>query len=111
MELRKFDKVRVTKIGVASSPVYRTAGTGEWIPGAENDGVTPPIEYENEGIVRDPPRVGERFLMPRYKRNGVEVTGIFHTSLIKRIIDKDYGCDIHTENSVYRIERLKAKLD
>jgi hypothetical protein len=66
------------------------------------------MEYRNKGVVWHEPVVGERFMLIRSERDGVEALGFFTTSSIVEIVDKPYGCDLHTENSIYRVTRLKA---
>lgn len=53
------------------------------------------------------PKVGERFNVDRYIRNGVEILGEFTTSPVQEVLEVDGKTRIRTENSVYEIEVLK----
>ena len=56
-----------------------------------------------EGVLLFPPTVGSSLFLVI----DVEKDQVLQTSTITDVIDKDYGCDIHTRNSVYRVEILE----
>ena len=71
------------------------------------DGYSLPIDYWVEGWIKDdPPKVGERLMMTRHIRNGVEAFGVFITSPIM-FVSED-GMTFHTKNSIYEIKPVKA---
>jgi hypothetical protein len=106
MLLKNRDVVQVIKVGKAENPFHPTASKDEWEAGGWNDGKTPPMNYTNEGIIWNTPEVGKSFLMIRTKRENSEIIGFFQTSRVIDIVDTEYGCDIHTENSVYAIRLI-----
>jgi hypothetical protein len=109
MPLRNSDIIQIVKVGVAERPFYPTAKNEEWEPGGWNQDKSPPISYMSEGIVLSPPEVGTSFIFARTKRNNVECHGIFQTSKVLKIVETEYGIDIHTENSVYAVRVLERR--
>lgn len=92
--------VRVKKVAAVGSPLYPTATPEQYTPGAENPGVSPPIEYEVEGHLLFPIEVGQSIFLDRRKRNGEEVRGTFRSSQVQSID----GNKVNTFNSVYLVE-------
>lgn len=96
--------VYVIKNDRASRAKYRTAAQHEWVPGQENEGLTPPICYMAEGKLTGPIKPGRRLLVDRVKRNGVEVPGKFSSSIIMEVdTSAENPIYVHTENSVYQV--------
>lgn len=52
------------------------------------------------------PTIGERFVVERHNRNGVEALGEFSTSPVEAFDTHDSWIEIRTLNSVYRIDLL-----
>jgi hypothetical protein len=70
----------------------------EHIMGKPNDNNTSiPIEYNLEGTIAFPIKVGESVVVGRTKRNGVEAYGVFSTSRVTEVGDNYFK----TQNSVY----------
>lgn len=63
--------------------------------------------YEIKGTYLVAPKVGERFNVERYERNGVKMLGDFSTSPVQLVEQQDEKTWlVTTENSVYRMEHL-----
>lgn len=110
MKLEIQDFVKVTKVGVTLDAVFRSATMEEWVPGGVNDELGLPQEYSIEGAVTALPVVGKRFEVFRSKRMGVQALGLFITSVVKRVEDSEDHMLVHTENSVYKVERIYEEL-
>lgn len=63
-----------------------------------------PVDYKNEGVLLSDIEPNNPIIMARSKRNGIEVSGIFQTSPIKKI----EGSLIYTQNSVWEIEVVEG---
>lgn len=63
--------------------------------------------YAIKGFYSEPPTIGKHFHVDRYERNGVQIQGMFSTSLVYGLHKKDGYTLITTENSVYRMEELE----
>jgi hypothetical protein len=75
----------------------------EHIMGKPNDNYSSiPIEYNLEGILPFPIRVGESVTVQRTKRNGVEAYGVFSTSKVTEVGNNYFK----TQNSVYSYKFL-----
>jgi hypothetical protein len=95
-------KVVLKKIAAVSTPLAPTPHAEDFIPGADNPGVSLPIEYTVEGVLITPIVIGQRVMIDRTKRNGIEVPGWFESTPVKEI----KGNIFTTANSVYQIEYL-----
>ncbi len=65
-------------------------------PAALSDG------YQVKGHYERMPTVGERFVIIRYERNGVEISGILTTSPVVKVTARGF----ETQNSRYRLKIL-----
>ena len=102
-------KVKITKIGIVDSPVVPTAKKDEYVCGEVQEAeVSPFVDYTVIGTVHDPIQVGRGVRMIRENRNGVECQGLFQTSAVKILKDKDEsGAFVfETNNSIYKVEEL-----
>lgn len=102
-------KVKITKIGIVEAPVVPTAKQDGYICGEiQKTEVSPFVGYTVIGTVRDPIQVGRGVVMLRDNRNGVECQGLFSTSVVNSLKDKDEsGAFVfETSNSVYKVEEL-----
>jgi hypothetical protein len=61
-----------------------------------------PVEYNLEGILAFPIKVGESVIVERTKRNGVEAFGMFSTSRVTEVGNNYFK----TKNSVYSYKFL-----
>lgn len=108
------DVVVVRKVNKSEIPgVKSTAETGTeetYVPGRDNPGLSPYIGYWITGKLMSKPECGNSLIVDRDSRNGVEARGVFKTSEIQIISgdDKNNYCIIHTNNSIYEIERVKV---
>lgn len=97
------DKVRVRKLEGLNG---KTAAPGEWIAGEYNPGKSPEVNFEIEGSVVTAPKRGDKFVVARSKRNGVEVPGWFQTSQVVEVVNSENAVTVRTENSVYEVVPL-----
>lgn len=95
-------KVRIKKIGVATTPLYPTPKIEDYEMGGDNPGVSLPIEYELEGDLVMPITVGQSVNVNRHSRNGVKCPGWFQTSTVVEL----KGNTFTTRNSLYQVEYL-----
>lgn len=103
-------KFKLKKINRSEDPLYETSE--DWsieTNGWTNKTLSPWIGYEVEGYGRELPLAGKSFCMNRTKRNGEEVFGIFHTSIVMDVKFNMTSEDspfwtIQTLNSIYRLE-------
>jgi hypothetical protein len=65
------------------------------------------VDYTIKGHYFVAPKVGERFNVVRYERNGASVLGDFSTSPVQSIEYGERVVLITTQNSVYRMEELE----
>lgn len=100
---------KLTKLDVAKDPVVESAktlkeyGDSVWqslFEQGENDHLSPSVGYWITGELLNEPVVGESLQMLRHSRNGVEIPGLFRTSLVTEI-DGEY---FTTTNSIYKLE-------
>ena len=97
----------MTKIGVASEPRHETAKTEEYVCGSDTNTKSPFMGYNVEGELLFPVEIGSGIRMMREFRNGVKIDGVFISSIIKDIYDRDEtGFTVETDNSIYRIEEI-----
>lgn len=50
--------------------------------------------------IKGEPVVGESFFL----LSSTHESGGIYTSHVKEVVEKDYGFDLHTENSIYKVE-------
>jgi len=75
----------------------------EYIDGQyQGDSHSIPVEYNLEGILSFPIKVGESVIVERTKRNGVEAFGMFSTSRVTEVGNNYFK----TKNSVYSYKFL-----
>lgn len=67
-----------------------------------DDNLSIPIEYNLEGYLIGEIEVGKNLIVDRTKRNGLEVRGMFTTSMVTEVGDSFFK----TANSVYRYKYL-----
>lgn len=67
-----------------------------------DDNLSIPIEYNLEGYLIGEIEVGKNVIVDRTKRNGLEVRGMFTTSMVTEVGDSFFK----TANSVYRYKYL-----
>jgi hypothetical protein len=70
---------------------------------------TKDVDYFVKGYIDNEPEIGAMFYVDRYERNGVEVPGVFKTSPVQKILREGPDSSavlIHTENSVWYMEKL-----
>lgn len=97
--------VKVRKLSAVDGAKYKTASMEEWIPGGDNYGITPPIDYEVEGEMLREPEPGWSMYVLRHKRNGVEALGEMTTSVVESVeVVSDTLWRVSTRNSVYEVE-------
>lgn len=65
------------------------------------------IDYTIKGHHSVAPKIGERFHVERYERNGVKILGDFSTSPVQSIEYGEKTMLITTQNSVYKMEELE----
>lgn len=99
-------KVKLKKISEAAAPKYRSADWEEYKCGQDNGDISLPIEYELTGELLGNLEVGAGILVERETRNGVECFGVFQSSCVNKITDKDNFKLIETDNSIYTLEDL-----
>lgn len=80
--------VRIEKLKQTSD--LETLGVGYWVVGVVNGDI----------------EVGKPVIIERYIRNGEKIFGIMNTSIVQKIIPQSNGLELHTLNSVYRVEFL-----
>lgn len=98
--------IKLKKISEAAAPKYRAANWDEYKCGEDNGDISLPIEYELTGMIIGDLEVGKSLAINRNTRNGVECLGIFYSTTVKNITEKDNFKIIETENSVYLLEDL-----
>jgi len=95
-------KVKITKL-LASREAALPPGNWETFKaGADNPGVSMPVDYTIEGTLVNDIEIGEPVRVLRTKRNGIVVSGFFETSPVTKIGMEGFT----TQNSVYRLELL-----
>ena len=103
-------KIKITKLSAVKDPIVRTALKEEYICGREQDEEVSPFEgYWAIGILESPIEVGKPIRMLRENRNGVMAHGIFVTSVVKSIKNRDIISPtkiIETDNSVYEVREI-----
>jgi hypothetical protein len=103
--MSQFNKTIVIKKVAAVSTGLAPMENAEYIPGTGNnikENKSLPIEYTIEGHLIYPMEVGLGISVLRTKRNGVEATGIFQTSIVTEITENTFK----TKNSVYTYNYL-----
>lgn len=101
------DRVKITKIAIADTAKYRSAGWDEWVAGSVNPGMSPPVEYEVVGRILYGIRLSHALVIDRESRNGVVVQGLFQTSAVQNVIQEtETRVRVETYNSVYMVELI-----
>lgn len=98
--------LRITKIAEAVIPDFKSAEWKSFILGEENESVSLPIDYVLKGNLIHPIRVGDVMWVARTERNGVKCPGIFVSSRILSILEKDEAKIVRTRNSVYLLQEI-----
>lgn len=99
--------IKLEKIAVVKNPAVETARWHEYNLGSGDNEKSPPVEYWITGYINEIPQIGKSISVGRTSRNGVDITGLFHSSpiaKIKKINDKKSL--LFTRNSVYCIEYI-----
>jgi hypothetical protein len=98
--------VMITKLSACNNPVVGPGSWENWVPGgAENRGSLP-VDYELQGVLMAPVRVGGQIHVFRTWRNGVEADGFFESTPIVKIRKPSL---VETFNSVYRVSVPKRE--
>lgn len=98
--------IKLTKLVAAPNAFFPAANKENYQYGKDNYGVSLPVDYWLEGyLLNNEIKEGERVVVERTNRNGVECKGLFTSSLVKKV-DKEKGL-FWTENSTYKVEVLK----
>lgn len=105
--MQKGKRVRVEKVDKTDKPFYRTAKEGEWLPGQENLGLSPPTGYWLEGTLLKDIAIGSPIEVDRKIRNGIEVDGVFQSSVVKAWAGHRGEVLVMTQNSQYRVTSLE----
>ena len=95
-------KVKITKISATSNPLHPTPLQEDYKVGIINKDVSLPNEYCIEGYLEHDIVVGENVVVNRTKRNNVECSGLFATSVVTAITHNSFD----TLNSKYLVEYL-----
>jgi hypothetical protein len=105
MSFKSNDHIRVTKLGPVSEPYYATPSWDEYNDGS--NAYTIPTDYEAEGLLMVPLELEKPLIIDRWKRNGVEVRGLFRSSPVKKIIEEsEFRAVFETLNSRYQMDRV-----
>lgn len=99
--MKSGDYVIITKLKAVDNPAVPTPDKKDYIPGGINLGVSLPVDYTIEGYLLSDIKVGERVIVDRRKRNGMEIGGLFSSSYVVSL-NKDR---FTTQNSVYLIKK------
>jgi len=105
--------IRLTKIDInPASPVIQSKTVDEYLTDQERgtwglffEGKSPPVDYWVEGELIHPIEVGKSILLDRHNRNGVEIRGLFHTSVVESVETSEGAIYAQTRNSLYKIEQ------
>ena len=107
--------IKLTKININPNSEVIHASTvdeyridqerGTW--GQFHEGKSPPVDYWIIGDLASSIEVGKPILIDRHIRNGVEIRGIMHTSIVRKIDNDGDIKYITTDNSVYKLEYVK----
>jgi len=87
---------------------------GEWVRLTKQKSIHEPYQedivngYFVEGKLLRNISVGSCILVERVVRNGTVAYGLFNTSIVKELWDKNGECFVTTENSVYKITSLEG---
>lgn len=82
---------------------------GTW--GQFHEGKSPPIDYWVIGELMGPIEIGKSILIDRHSRNGVEIRGVMHTSVVENIENDGDVKYITTANSIYKLEYTRNSND
>jgi hypothetical protein len=104
--MNKSAYVRIRKLAASANPAAPTPDMKDYRLGEENPGLSLPVDYEIEGELRHDIAVGQPISALRYKRNGVEVTGIFASSAVVSITQSATSNIVATANSIYLVDTL-----
>ncbi len=102
-------RYRVTKIDATKDALFASASTvDEYREGlSKKYGFSPPVDYYAEGVVVFEPAVGHCFMMARDNRNGVPAVGVFQSSRVTAVSEKDGVTFFTTLNSSYKLEEIQ----
>ena len=94
-------RIVIKKLDIAANPNL-TPKEEDYIPG-DNPGTTStPVNYEIEGYLLYPMKIGEAVTVHRFRRNNVAAEGLFETSPVTELTDNTFK----TANSLYKYEYL-----
>ena len=91
--------VIVTKLSACKNPVMEPSSWDEW-NFTETNYLSLPVDYEMQGYLLYPVKVGGRIHLYRTQRNGFDSQGYFYSSPICSIRDDAL---VETFNSIYRV--------
>ena len=91
---------KITKLKPVVDFICPTAVTTEEY--RKSDDLSPNVDYWVIGEVLAEPTIGRSLMVKRYIRNGIEVPGLFSTSLVTEITENGFK----TMNSEYKIEKV-----
>jgi len=92
--------VLITKLSACNNPVVGPGCWEHWIPGGADNKGSLPVDYELQGVLLAPVRVGGQIHVFRTCRNGVRADGFFYSTPIVKIREPSL---VETFNSVYRV--------
>jgi hypothetical protein len=107
---------RLTKIDInPDSLVFQAQTIEEYRKDQENgwfsiyEGKSPPIAYETVGELIGEIKCGSPILMNRFFRSDVtgaliEMRGVFHSSIVRNVEERNGVTYVTTDNSLYKVE-------
>ena len=99
-------KVRITKLASVDNPEFPTPSMEGYKCGKDNGNLSLPAEYYAEGYLISRIEIGKSIRMERHNRNGVECLGIFETSPVVAMEEKEGQIFVETANSKYQIDHI-----
>lgn len=107
--MKKNNLVLIRKLSAAANPDVSTPNAADYTPGIDNGFVSLPVEYEIEGKLIQDIVAGESIRALRYKRNGIPVLGVFESSPVTSIENKEDRDLVATANSIYEVISLSPE--
>ena len=94
--------VIVTKLSACKIPVTEPSSWDDWNY-TGNNSLSLPVDYEMQGYLLYPVKIGGRIHLYRTQRNGFDSQGYFYSSPICSIRDDAL---VETFNSIYRVVQI-----
>lgn len=92
--------VIVTKLSTCKNPVTEPSSWDDWNY-TGNNSLSLPVDYEMQGYLLYPVKIGGRIHLYRTQRNGFDSQGYFYSSPICSVQENDSL--VETFNSIYRV--------